>query len=162
MAASDFVTEGLLDALSAAIAGRHNTLKGNVGDKTALATTVKTSLVAAINELHAAVASATGINDGATGTGSTWSSQKIADTVAAAVTSILGSASAAYDTLGEVQALMAADDTETTGILTALGNRLRFDAAQTLTAPQKAQALANLGIVVSTANFASAFNAATA
>lgn len=161
MAATDLITDQLLDALASAIAARYNTLKGKVGDLADLTTTAKSTLVAAINELDAAGAGAT-INDAATGTGTVWSSQKVADQIAAAVTGILGSASAAYDTLGEIQALMAADDTETSGIMTALGNRLRFDAAQTLDSTQKAQALTNLGIVRSTTDFAAAFNTATA
>lgn len=163
MASTDFVTEAQIDALSAAIATRINTRKSEQGALSALTTTVKSSIVAAINEVKASVSGAGAtIADGSTSTSSVWSSQKVADAIAAAVAGILGSASAAYDTLGEIQTLMAADDTETAGILTALGNRLRFDAAQALTSPQKSQALGNLGIVASTSDFAGAFNTATA
>lgn len=163
MASTDFITEAQLDALAAAIAARINTRRSEQGSLGDLTTTATGSIVAAINELDAALGSAGAtISDGTTGTGTVWSSQKVADYVAAAVTSILGGASAAYDTLGELQALMAADDTETSGIMTALGNRLRFDAAQTLDSTQKAQGKANLGIVASTTDFAAAFNTATA
>jgi len=57
---------------------------------------------------------------------------------------ILGGASAAYDTLGELQALMAADDTEATGFTTALGLRVAVT-AQTFTAPQQTFARNNIG-----------------
>lgn len=168
MASSDLVTESLLDAALAAVATRYNAMKGNVGTLASLTTTDKSNLVAAINELKTTVDGLSGgseISDGVTDSTHTWSSTKINSEIvsakAAVVSQILGSASAAYDTLGELQALMAADDTETTGILTALGYRLRFDAAQTLDSTQKAQALANIGLARSTSDFAATFNAAT-
>jgi hypothetical protein len=158
-----FVTEAFLDALGVAVASRYNTLKGKVGDTTALTTTVKTSVVAAINEVKASMPSGGAvISDGTTATGTVWSSQKVSDAISAAVSGILGSASAAYDTLQEIQAQLQSDDTDISGILTALGNRLRFDQAQTLTGPQQTQALANLGITISTLDVAAAFTAATA
>jgi len=57
---------------------------------------------------------------------------------------ILGGASGAYDTLGELQALMAADDTEATGFTTALGLRVAVT-AQSFTAPQQTFARNNIG-----------------
>lgn len=163
MAATDFVTEAQIDALAAAIATSVNARKSDAGTLASLATTAKSSLVAAINEVQASAgAGGASIADGSTATTTTWSSTKIVDAIAAAVSGLLGGAASAYDTLGEIQTLMASDDTETSGILTALGNRLRFDAAQTLTSPQKAQALANLGVVTSASNFATAYNTSVA
>ena len=54
------------------------------GDLAALTTTAKTSLVAAINEVSASAASATGINDATTATTTTWSSSKINTAINAA------------------------------------------------------------------------------
>ena len=93
-----------------------------------------------------AVAAKPSINDTTPSTTVVYSASKTDSQIAAAKASILGSAAAAYDTLGEIQALMAADDTETSGILTALGNRLQIDAAQSLTSPQKAFGQANLDV----------------
>lgn len=46
--------------------------------------------------------------------------------------SILGTASAAYDTLQEIQALMQADDTQTTGILNSLGTKVNIISPATI------------------------------
>lgn len=169
MAATDLVSETLLDSLSAAIAGRYNTLKGKVGDLTALTTTVKTSLVAAINELDAAIDGLAGggaISDGTTGTGTTWSSSKvnqaINDAVAALNTTLTTGAPGALDTLDELAAALGDDANFASTITNALAVRLRVDTGQGLTSPQQAQGRANLGIVTSTADFAAAFNTATA
>lgn len=159
--AAEFTTKTQIDALNAKIAAKLNTLSGRIGSLASLATTDKASVVAAINELQALAAAAAAINDSATNTTTAWSGSKVSAMLTSLKSEILGGASAAYDTLAEIQALMAADDTETSGILTALGNRLRFDAAQTLTAPQQAQALSNLAITVSSTDFAATLDAAT-
>ena len=129
----------------------HRTLiNGNAADLSSLTTTAKSNLVAAINELQAAVASATEINDASTGTAATWSASKIVEELGDLKTEILGSAGAAFDTLQELATLIGENEGDITGILTALDNRVRFDAAQTLTAPQKTQALANIGAAADT------------
>ncbi|WP_336810939.1 hypothetical protein [Bosea sp. MMO-172] len=69
----------------------------------------------------------------------------IAAAVAAGVAGLVNSAPGALDTIGELAAALLNDPNAISGILTALGNRLRFDAAQALTGPQLAQVLANLG-----------------
>lgn len=118
-----------------------------MGDKTSLATVDKTSLVAAINELVGLVASATEINDAA-GAGvldQTWSADKINAALIALKSEIIDGAPAAYDTLIELATAFQGADADISDILTALGNRVRFDAAQALTAPQQAQARANIG-----------------
>lgn len=123
-------------------------MNGNAADLTGLTTTTKTTIVAALNELKAAITAlgtpAT-INDGATGSAATWSSQKISDQITAAINALTANAPAALDTLKELADAIADDASFSSTVTTALGNRLRFDAAQTLTAPQKAQGCTNLG-----------------
>lgn len=158
MAATDFVTEALLDALSAAIAARVNALKAHDGDLTSLTTTAKSSLVLAINEVAAAAAAGSGIDDGSTSGSKTWSSTKITAELAA----LVGSAPGALDTLNELAAALGDDANFSSTITTALGLRLRVDAAQALDSTQQARGRANLGIVYSTQNFAGDFTTATA
>jgi hypothetical protein len=123
-------------------------INGNAADLSALQTTAKTTLVAALNELKASISalgSAAQINDATTGSSATWSSQKISDQITAAIAAITNNAPAALDTLKELADAINDDAAFSAAVTTALGNRLRFDAAQTLTAPQKAQGNANLG-----------------
>ena len=134
-------------AISVADAGGHLT-----------ATDVEAALAEIWTIADGAAGGGVTINDAATNTTQTWSSQKSTDYVAAQVAALVDSAPAALDTLNELAAALGDDASFSTTISTALGNRLRFDAAQTLTAPQKAQALANLGIVASTVDFAANFN----
>lgn len=134
-------------------------INGNAAGLTGLTTTDKTTLVAALNEVRALAAAAGSVADGTTSSTTSWSSQKVTTYVASQVATVLGGASAAYDTLQEIQALMVADDTETTGILTALSNRIRFDAAQTLTTAQQLQACNNIGVGDPETNFVTVFNA---
>lgn len=125
-----------------------------------------TNVEDALAEIFAIADSAAGggvvINDGATNTTDTWSSDKINDEIVAQVAAVIASAPSALNTLDELAAALGDDANFASTVTTALANRLRFDAAQTLTSPQKAQALANLGIVASTVNFASNFNTAIA
>lgn len=122
------------------------------GDLTALTTTTKTSLVAAINELMTLIGSAgASIDDGA-GNGNTavtWSADKIFDSIEAAKTAVkndlVGGAGAALDTLNELAAALGNDPSFAATIATEIANRVRFDAAQTLTSPQQAQARTNIG-----------------
>lgn len=102
------------------------------------------------------------INDAATNTTQTWSSQKSTDYVAAQIAAVINSAPAALDTLDELAAALGDDANFASTVTTALANRLRFDAPQTLTSPQKAQGQANLGVVTSTVDFAANFNTAIA
>ncbi|MFM9881193.1 MAG: hypothetical protein ACKVOO_12385 [Burkholderiaceae bacterium] len=134
-------------------------INGNAADLSSLTTTAKGNLVVAINEVRALATSAGSINDASTTTASTWSSQQINDYVASQVSTILGGAGAAYDTLLEIQQALQADDSDIAAIMTALGNRVRFDAVQTLTAPQQAQACANIGVGDPETNFVTTFNA---
>lgn len=154
--------------LAIRIATECKSIRAVVGDKASLTTADKSSLVAAINELKAAVSNATEILDtaGAGNTTKTWSADKIVTEINAAKNAILNGAPAAYDTLLEIANKLSSDDGVTSGLLTAVGNRVAFDQAQTLTAPQKAQAIANIGAISAAdigdvnANFVTTFEAA--
>ena len=145
-------TEQRIIALAQMIGGDIKGLVAKQGDLTSLSTTAKGNIVAAINELYGLVGSAGGIDDAAGNgtTNKTWSADKIYDMIEAAKiavkTDILGNASAAYDTLGELQAIIAADEGLASALATAVSFRLRFDAIQTLSTGEKLQACQNLGI----------------
>uniref|UniRef100_A0AB74UGH8 Tail fiber protein n=1 Tax=Caulobacter phage BL57 TaxID=3348355 RepID=A0AB74UGH8_9VIRU len=120
-------------------------LQSHDGDLSTLKTTAKANLVAAINELydysHALV------DDTALGTSTTktWSAAKIAAQIQAAKDSLTNGAGAALDTLKELADAIGNDSNFAATVTAALGNRVRFDAAQTLTAPQALQARTNIG-----------------
>lgn len=76
------------------------------------------------------------------------------------IAAIQSGAPALLDTIDELAAALGDDPNAITAINTALGNRLRVDAAQGLNATQQAQGRSNLGIAISTLNFATAYNAA--
>jgi len=88
------------------------------------------------------------INDTATNgdTSVTWSADKIYDSIAAAKSELVNGAGAALDTLNELAAALGNDANYATTVATALSNRVRFDAAQTLTGPQQLQASTNIGV----------------
>lgn len=67
------------------VATEFKTVHGRIGALDSLATTSKTNLVSAINEVQSAAASATGIDDATTGASTTWSSTKINSTINAAI-----------------------------------------------------------------------------
>lgn len=150
--------EAKIVALAQAMGTDVKALRLAQGDLTSLTTTTKTSLVAAINELVLLVANSggAGIDDGATSGGAvTWSVDKITSSITAARNALkdelLGGAGAALDTLAELAAALGDDPNFATTIATELGNRVRYDAAQSLTAAQKTQACTNIGAVELTA-----------
>lgn len=126
-------------------------LNGNAADLSALATTNKSSLLAALNELHAeidslAAASGAVINDASSvSTTETWSISKISSEITAAIAAVTNGAPGALDTLDELAAALGDDANFASTITTALANRVRVDAAQSLTAPQQTQARDNIG-----------------
>lgn len=79
------------------------------------------------------------------------------------ISEITGGAPTLLDTLDEIAAAIGDDPNFAASMTTALGYRLRFDAAQTLTTAQKVQAIANLGLatVASTNNYADLDNKPT-
>ena len=64
---------------------------------------------------------------------------------------ILGGADAAYDTLVEIQQLLQDGTSGLDALLAAVNNRVRFDAAQTLTVIEQQQARSNIGAIALTA-----------
>lgn len=163
MATSDLVTEAQVDALSAAVATAVNARKAAIGTLASLTTTDKSSLVAAVNEVKASVGGAgASINDTTPSLTTVYSSTKTDAQIAAATAALVASAPGTLNTLDELAAALGDDANFAATTTTALGNRVRYDAAQTLTGPQQAQALANLGVARSATDFAAAFTAAVA
>ena len=131
-----------------------------IGNRSTLSTAAKTSLVAAVNELKAALdalsTSSVGINDtaGSGVTTVTWSANKIYNELIVArqavKAEILGGASAALDTLNELAAALGNDANFAASIAAELTNRVRVDQAQTFTNAQKTQARVNIEAASST------------
>ena len=139
-------------ALAQAVGADVKALTSAQGNLSALNTTTKTNLVAAINELVTLVNNAgASINDSAGNgdTGVTWSADKIFDSIEAAKTAVknelVNGAAAALDTLNELAAALGNDPNFAATIAAEVANRVRYDAAQTLTSPQQAQARTNIG-----------------
>jgi hypothetical protein len=161
------LAERIID-LTNAIGADIKDLRVKQGDLATLSTTQKSSLVAAINEIASALGSSSVINDAAGdgNTTNTWSANKIFDTIEAAKLAVkndlTNGAAAALDTLSEIATALNNDPNFATTIATGLSNRVRFDAAQTLTAPQKVQACDNLGIGDPDTNYVTAYTTAKA
>ncbi len=147
--------QDLATRISTEVKALRTLLNGNAADNSALITTTKTNLVAAINEVKAqanslAASGGATINDASSdSTTQTYSITKIVTSIAearaAVKAEILGGAGAAFDTLKELEDLLTTSGSDLAALTTAMGNRVRFDAAQALTAPQKVQANANMG-----------------
>ena len=136
-----------IESLVIRVAQEFNDVRAKTGNLANLTTTDKSNLVAAINELQAAVAASGAIDDTQITTTTTYSSSKIVALLDALKAEILGGADAAYDTLVEIQQLLQNGTSGLDALLAAVNNRVRFDAAQTLTAPEQAQARNNIGAV---------------
>ncbi len=136
-----------IESLVIRVAQEFNDVRAKTGNLANLTTTDKSNLVAAINELQAAVAASGAIDDTQITTTTTYSSSKIVALLDALKAEILGGADAAYDTLVEIQQLLQNGTSGLDALLAAVNNRVRFDAAQTLTAPEQAQARSNIGAV---------------
>ena len=136
-----------IESLVIRVAQEFNDVRAKTGNLANLTTTDKSNLVAAINELKAAVVSSVAIDDGQITTSTTYSSSKIVTLLDALKAEILGGADAAYDTLVEIQQLLQNGTSGLDALLAAVNNRVRFDAAQTLTVPEQAQARSNIGAV---------------
>lgn len=155
-------------SLAQAIGADIKALKTTDGNLSSLSTSTKTSLVAAINEIYTLVGNGgVTINDVSTSsTTQTWSASKSTAAIAAAIStlqnSLVNGAGAALDTFKELQDALGADASFSTTVATALGNRVRYDAVQSLTAPQQLQALTNLGVGDPTHNFVTDYNTAKA
>lgn len=149
-----------LNALATAVGGDIKILLTNQGNLASLSTTQKGSIVAALNEVKAVIDNLTGggtpayIDDSkSTSTTDTWSIDKIKSERASAITTaisaleskLLNGAPAALDTLQELADALGQDANFATTITAALGKRVRVDDAQSFTAPEQAQARANIG-----------------
>ena len=114
-----------ITALINSIATDIKDVYAKIGNLSSLQTTTKSSLVGAINEIIAS--GGLQINDSTPSASTTFSGTAIDSKIATAKTQvkneILGSASAAYDTLQEIQAQMEADDTAAASLTTAVGQR---------------------------------------
>lgn len=141
----DFVTR---------IATEFKSVRAVTGSLTDLGTTTKASLVSAINEINSrSVSGGSGvaINDTTASTGSVFSSAKTNAQISSAVSGLVNSSPAALDTLAELATALGNDSNFASTTAIALGNRVRVDGAQGLTATQQAQARSNIG-AASTAN----------
>lgn len=118
-----------------------------IGNLANLTTSAKGDVVSAINEVAGNIAGAgASINDAATSTGSVWSSQHTSDQISGAVSALVNGAPGALDTLKEFADAIGDDASFAATTTTALGNRLRVDAAQSLNSTQQTQGQSNLSV----------------
>ena len=159
--------------LATALGAEVKSIRTITGDPSALSTTAKNSLVAAINELQSEINSLVSsggavIDDAATtgNTSATWSADKLVSELEAAKTAVknelVGGAGPALDTLAEIAAALNNDASFAATIASEIANRVRYDAPQTLSAAQQLQACNNIGVGDPTTDFVAAFNSAKA
>lgn len=151
--------------LSQAIGLDIATLRNATGTLANLTTTDKSNIVAALNELKTSIAGAGGgavINDAAASGTTTYSSTKINTAISAAITAVVDGAPTAFDTLKELADYVASDQTAASAMTTAINNRVRFDAAQTLTTGEQLQACNNIGVGNPETDYVAAYNTAKA
>jgi hypothetical protein len=123
-------------------------VRTSIGSLASLSTTNKTSVVDAVNEVRGLVGNAGAqINDTAPATGTVYSSSQTEARISAAVAALVGAAPGALDTLSELADALGDDPNAITTLTTAVGNRVRFDAAQSLTGTQQTQARTNIGAI---------------
>ena len=128
-------------------------INGNAAGLSALTTTNKTNLVAALNELKTLIpAASASIDDASTAAGTTWSSTKINAQINSAIAALVNGAPGTSDTLKELADQLAALVQADTGLLS-------FAGVQTLTAGQKTQGCTNLGVGEPETDFVTVFNA---
>lgn len=155
-----------LQALISSIATDIKSLLAKQGNLANLNTTAKTDLVSALNELKSAINSidlTTLISDtSTTSTSKTYSIDKINSQINIAISGLVANAPTALDTLNELALAIQSDESGIAGLVTAVGNRIRFDAAQSLTGPQQIQACQNIGIGDPTTDLAAAYATAKA
>ena len=140
--------------LANAVGADVKTVYAAIGNLNNLTTAEKSNLVAALNEIKA-IADAGGggsvaeIDDAAAAnsTTKTYSANKISGLIGAAISDLVAGAPTALDTLNELATELADQDSALNNLLTSVGNRVRFDAAQSLTATEKTTALTNIGAV---------------
>ncbi len=138
-----------IESLVLRLAAEFKTIYGQVGTLANLSTTDKINLVSAINELRAQIGALEGstvIDDANSASiSTTFSASKITGLLDALKADLLGGADAAFDTLKELQEAIQSDQTGIAALLAAVNVRVRFDAAQALTAQEQTQARNNIG-----------------
>jgi len=161
--------ETKLVAFAAANGADIKLLNSRIGALANLPTTAKDNVVNAIVELYGLLGSAGAVIDDGAGDGATsvtWSANKIYDMIeaakAAVKSDILGGASAAFDTLKELQDLITGDESIVSALITKVGEKVSFAEAQALTTAQKLQACTNIGIGNPEVDLVAAYNAAKA
>lgn len=123
------------DLIKTRVSAVRTLILGGAANLSTLPTTDKTSILAALIEIH-----------GQLGSGGLTEAQ-VNSLIGDAIADLVGTAPETLDTIQELATAAGAADSAVQGLLTAVGNRVRFDAVQTLTAPQRAQARANIGAV---------------
>lgn len=118
-------------------------LNGKIGDRTALTTTAKSSLVVALNEVKASINSGGQIDDSQINTTTTYSSQKITSAINNAIQQLINGAGSDADTLKELADKITAVAQADVGLVSAV-------AAQSFTAAQQLQARNNIGAASAT------------
>lgn len=152
-----------LSALITSIATDIKSLIANQGSLANLQTSAKSNLVAALNELKTSLGSSALINDATiSSTSLTYSIDKINSQISAAVSALVSGAPTALDTLNELAIAIESDQSGIAGLVTAVGNRIRYDASQSLTSPQQVQACLNIGVGDPTTDLAAAYTTAKA
>ena len=114
--------ENNLHDLATAVATEFKLDRAKIGDLASLTTSAKTSLVAALNEVAAAIGSAgASINDSTISALTVWSSSKtdgeLDSRISSAISALIGAAPAELDTLAEIAAALG-DDDDLAGTLT--------------------------------------------
>jgi hypothetical protein len=108
-------------------------INGNQSSLSALTTTAKGNLVAAINEVAAAVGGAgASIDDGTTSTLTVWSSDKTSDEISAAIAALIDGAPGALDTLNELAAAIGDNASYAAAITTALAGKVATTGDETI------------------------------
>lgn len=122
-----------------------------VANLNGLKTVEKANLVLALNELYDSLGDSSGggalIDDSDTSLVKVWSSSKVSSAVselAGRLDAIVNASPAAYDTFKEIADYISNDQSGAAAMTAAIQNRLRLDVAQTFTAEQLTQGLANL------------------
>lgn len=144
------ISQAVVDILSEVQAARDTTL-GYRNDTSSTATQVAADK-AAIATMKADTIAARDAAQLAATNAHTWDPTIYSTTVQVnaaintAIAGLVNSAPSQLDTINELAAALGNDANFSATITAALGNRLRFDAPQTLTAAQKSQAAANLSI----------------
>lgn len=140
---------GQVSALATQIGADVKKVVSNVGNLSELTTTQKASLVVALNELKSGLTDLESqlgaqINDQTTGTDTTWSSTKISSAISEAISALINGAPDALDTLQELAAAIEKNQDAIAALQSIAAGHVKYDAAQSLTTEQKAQARSNI------------------